>query len=373
MNVLFIGSNLSVQGEVFSYELSKQCDKKGLSYSKYPISSQELEDIQERLLARTEDIYVYDYTSFEEVEQKAFVSMLLEVSEAKNNYTIIYAPMPEGAKFINTLKAAGFTKIISEIEDRTLIKNQIEEFITAPKSVTSVSVASEILDNREMIGEDYKKIVEPVTDLSNAKITVRIAVCGVIERVGTTAVAIQLCKTLNLSKSNSAGYIEVKGNYIDNLSSYYYCNEIDGGVKYGGVSLYKDISKVKTEGFDYLVYDYGKIDKTNEMAILDKDIVIVVGKTGPSEIHAFTPAIEMTINSPVVNYVFYDAPKNKDDRSELLSMMTSAQNRTFFVEHISDPFSLDHSNKNALIRIVQGTSIDDKEYKKKRLIDRLFA
>ena len=367
MSILYIGQN-----EGLFYLIMKYSEKKGIAFSKMPIQGKKISQIKDALIFRSEAVFIYDYSAFEHEEQKDFVSMLLDISNAKNNDAIIYCPMASGTKLVTSLKGVGFTKIITDSDEDNL-RTSLEKYLEAPKSKTSRIEMEAIAQNREDIAKSFSTGSFSQKVLSNDN-TVKIAVCGVLPRIGTTAVSLQIVKTLNLKRVDSCGYIDVQGDYFNNLTKYYYTEPIDKGIRYGEINLYQDVIRLKNEGYDYLVYDYGIIDEDiNLMSILDKDIVVVVGQAGPSEIGSFTNAMSLTKDSPVVAYGFYNAPQSKEDRKEILNSMSGYEEKTFFFEHVVDPFILEPLNRNAVTSLINKMSSVEVEKKKSRLLDRIFA
>lgn len=368
MNILFVGVN-----DTLFYLVMQYTENSGDFLTRLQIGNKDLKEIREELLLRNDDVIVYDYEAFEKFNQKEFIATLIAVSEAKRNDTIIYSAMGSDTKFVNSLKGVGFTKILTTNNEPEL-RISLENALKAPKTKTSEEEMEKIAQNREDVALQYGGIRSQMFDAAtNQEGTVKIAVAGCLQRIGTTAVALQFCKTLNLQKQNSCGYIDVNGRYLTNLSRFYFTEPIENGIKYGDVSLYKDVISLKTEGFDYLVYDFGELTDENIMSILDKDIVVIVGQAGPSEIEAYTPIMSKTKNSPVVNYVFYNAPKSKEDREEIYRSMGDFKDRTFLLEHVSDPFILDSNNRTVINNILNQVNESLGQKKKARFIDRLFS
>lgn len=389
MNLQFYGNDTRA-----TFGLTKIADSLDFDFSFEQNFS--LSELREDALNSDVDFIVVDYNFYNEYPEEEFCSVMYDIASVKRTTIIFFMPgYSENSHVVTSLKSIGFDKFfLDETKNFTTIQTSLKEFIQSPGNFIENNKPDfsqeELITNREnynkeiisqnqglLNAEKEQSKTNEFELLNDANNVIKVAVCGILPRVGTTRVALQLCKTANYFNEGSAAYIEVKGKYLTNLCNYYEITRLKPvGIMFENVSMYKisDIPKITKKGYSVMVYDFGVINEDNVISILDKDIVVIVGASGPSEIAAFTPAIKLTMESSVVNYVFYDVPKAQEERASIIELMGCVKDRTLFVEHISDPFNLNMENLKIYKKILSTKGdINVQDIKKRKTLSRAFG
>ena len=384
MNITVYGTNADI-----SYIVGQLASKEGFSYEIEP--DLDLDDLKESLIETNDDAVIIDYSSYNEYEEEDFVSAIYDICNSRKLNIIFFMPgYDEDSKIVTSLNALGLDRIITEKNKYPVISNEVINYLNEPVKIIQSDESEKIIESREeqkekIISENkglkyQEEISNSIKDneiLRKADKVIKIAVCGVLPRIGTTRIAIQLCKTANYYNEGSAAYIEVSGNYLNNLCEYFETTKMNNaGILFENLSMYKahELPSITKKGYSILVYDFGVLSYDNLTSILDKDVVVVVGMSGPSEIAAYTPAIKMTLDSSVVNYVFYDTPKNKEERNSLLDQMGRRKDSTIFIEHISDPYLLEMTNLDEYKKILETKQdVNVQDARKRKKLSRLYG
>lgn len=206
----------------------------------------------------------------------------------------------------------------------------------------------------------------------------KVAVVGVMNRIGTTTVAIQLVKYINQIEERSGAYLECnESGYVQALRNVYDVENEDENlskVTFNNVDLYSNPRKVGDifqQGYNFLIYDYGSLsNNTIPNSIYDKDIIIVVGGGEPDEVNALTETIR-NIEQKNVFYIFNFVPKY--DQEEIMALMLDAKLKTFFLEYTPDRFVYNPKHKLAFNSILNSDyEVKDVTNGKNKRLGRLF-
>lgn len=240
--------------------------------------------------------------------------------------------------------ASGYLKKSSIIVE--LVESGVNYFILA-------SVLSEMKDqllkcmngfydaNGIELLDEVKKEVDAVEEHRNMDFK-SIAVAGVSKRIGSTTVAVQLIKFIQMM-GKTACYIQMNGSdYVKCMKEWFIVEENDelGRVTYQNVEHYYKLGNIKEilkQGYDFYVYDYGTYLDTNfnKVSFLEKDIQILVAGTDPMEMSDTVKIIRSAFYDSV-NYVFNFT--SEADQKEVLEMMEEKAEHTFFTTYIPDKY-----------------------------------
>lgn len=373
------------------------------------------------LIKKADRIYIIDITSFSD-DEETMVTEIDRLCRACNADIIIDAPLiDEDSKILTSLRALGYIKIITERENQSKIKNELQKYMLMPK-VSSTDINESIVNNRESIYEamimknpalakiesdkereedvkqgnmdfieeldfispsslgntkDFKEnkekqeIPEKISDsLENilssdpeveveepkvrnisiksfsANITnvVKIAVVGVMPRIGATTISIQMVKFLNDIEEKSAAYLQRNNSsFIEDIKDYYNIedNKKESKVSFQNIDIFYNPSKVQDiimQGYRYIVYDYGNlssISRSEKNSIFEKDIILLIGGCEPEEIAKTTEALH-DFNQKNVFYLFNFVPQK--DEMEILDQMEDSSSKTFFIPYCPDRY-----------------------------------
>ncbi len=151
--MVYIGNN-----EIAAFAIKKICGSINQQYDEISMEGSlfYLKDLSETLIERAEQLYIFDVTAFSDSEE-TIVAEIDKLHRAANADIIIYAPgMSENSHILVSLAALGFTKIITEEENRTLLEAKFRTFIFSEKTSQADS-KEELIENRESF---YQKMCE---------------------------------------------------------------------------------------------------------------------------------------------------------------------------------------------------------------------
>ena len=187
---------------------------------------------------------------------------------------------------------------------------------------------------------EKKETAKPISD-SGIK---SIAVAGCCHRIGTTTQAIQICKYL-LSKGKNPCYITV----CEDKAAAWRAplglevtkdDEAYSRTRIFNVDMYDDpnmIAKIKSLGYDYLVYDFGSIGDENfsTSQYLEKDIRIIVSGVKPGEIDGMRKVYDSLLSDSTY-YIFSFV--SDDTKDSILELQGKLAEKTKFAIYAPDPF-----------------------------------
>ncbi len=419
--MIYIGNN-----EIAAFAIKKICSSISQQYDEISKGSGLfcLEDLSETLIERAEQLYIFDITAFSDSEE-TIVAKIDKLHRAVNADIIIYAPgMSENSHILVSLAALGFTKIITEEANRTLLEAKLRTFIFSEKTSQADS-KEELIENRESFyqkmceenrtfaqidqaerqmrdtghfdddllegfiapslqgkeppmhkclhednektkgknsafpqmpptGNDFPKHQRPAIKRQNG--IIKIAVVGSMKRIGTTTVAMQFTKFLNLDEEQSACYLE------HNSTGYVSCmrqrTELDkddpamGKISLDNVDLFykpKKIADIMQQGYRYVVYDYGDFHSCDETSLLDKDIIILVGGFEADEMDFMTDALK-ELDAKNIFYVFNFVDWR--DREEVTGMMEYHAAKTYFLDYCPSRYTYNPKHEEIFLGII---------------------
>ena len=359
MKVMYIGHSRNL------YNLNIYVRKHGQELKTAVGDSFSLSDIKEDILSFEPEIIFADVLVFTETEDE-ICEILGTIKIALNcRIAVIAAGRSMENKMIRSFAAAGFKyfvlseslgKQMKEIEcvfeGHQTLTDEAAEKITSAREEKVQRVFSEVPESRAAAAVTDKK---------------KIAVVGIMGRIGTTTACLQLVKHL-MQQGKKACYIERnQTGFIDSLLSCF-----DGVTLAGDKACYQNtdlymaggINAAISEDYEYYIYDYGSLQSADIMSILEKDLIVIVCGSSPSEIAALTDCYKLMYKYDEPFYLFNLA--HQSERAEILSLQSSKKDKTAFMEYCPDPFLYSSDNSKAFDFILQGSKAKKSEVKRKR-------
>ena len=170
-----------------------------------------------------------------------------------------------------------------------------------------------------------------------------INIAGVMPRIGTTTVALQLIYFLGIA-GYTAAYVEINGqDYIWAITKTYRTGthmDKDGTVSFHGIDLYRKerLSELVSGGspYDYIICDYGNL-RLNKFCMNDFvkcGAMLLVAGFKPNEVF-FT---EMALREPALQDAIYILSFSRaEDRADILKLMRHQAAQTVFAPYMPDP------------------------------------
>ena len=215
--------------------------------------------------------------------------------------------------------------------------------------------------------EEKKEVVKPASDAGIKSI----AVAGCCHRIGTTTQAIQICKYLLLKGKNpcyialcdekAAEWRPILGLEVTRDDEAYSRTRI------ADVDMYDDpnmIAKIKSLGYDYLVYDFGSIRDPNfsTMQFLEKDIRIIVAGVKPAEITAMKKVYDSMLSDSTY-YIFSFI--SDDTKDSVLELQGKQAEKTEFAVYTPDPFVFTNKSISIYQNIINAEGKPKKEKRRR--------
>lgn len=199
--------------------------------------------------------------------------------------------------------------------------------------------------------EDAERYVLDETAESSAKEakdkTLRIGVCGLIHRCGTTTFALQLAAWLG-RQGKTACVIEANDHgHLATVRKYYEVTETtDGGVCCDGVSYYEARipSFRPSRSYDVLIYDYGMLEEVAIEQLARCDLPCVIAGAKPWEAYWLPLLFDQEKKLPALRFVFTFVPS--EEQGGIRDMMGKHGSRTHFSAYA--PGLFDDASNNRL-------------------------
>lgn len=342
--ILFVGS------EDRSFFLKETAKMKNMAIS-YVESSPSIELQLEDILNRSADYLVIDIEQY--VTQADDVAEKIEsIKRAKNCDVIIYAP--------------GYDRESRIV--RALVRHEIRYFIFSANQADARTEFERCLNGYYI---DFSVPEEEIDTKTEGKDLVgrRIGVTGVCRRIGTTTVAVQIVKYLQM-KGYKACYIEVNetGFVLDHGRNFISVHdEYLGRVTYEHVDMFykqENLQEILKQEYDYFVFDYGAYSEKgfNKTSFLEKDIRIFVAGSKASEMKYTQGVLQNEYYTDVLYLFNFISEREKPD---LLEYMEEKADVTYFTVYSPDQF--EYVNNPDWDKILPVKEIRTKPEKKKKL------
>lgn len=334
-----------------------------------------IENLKEQIISTAGQTVVIDLTDIESSED-VVTETIDHIRLALNCSVIIFCPgFEEYSRQIASLQAIGITNYIYEGKRLGVIKESLTEFLTNTSNMP-IKTNEAIIQNREKLQSQIFGTHSQENSSIFGQPIRKIGVVGCMSRIGTTTMALQLVKHLNLQAESSACYIQMQPGYVEAIRHFYTVDELSDSVIFNSLQLYDhpaatpDILKA---GYTNLIYDYGSIDTADTTSLLERDIIVAVGGTGPDELSRFPKLIQLLDKNPVTNYVLNFVADA--DRTSVLKLMRNKADQSYFLEFTPDPFvyNVKHTNSFEAIMKTQlplSQQQMDKNKPRKRLFGR---
>lgn len=212
--------------------------------------------------------------------------------------------------------------------------------------VRSEAVSKEIESGSDFLREETKKLIT-------------VGVCGCIERIGTTTLALQLAKHFSLEGRRVAYLERNKSGFIEASKTAYKCEEDEalGKVSFDDVDMFYDLSLIKriiADGYDCLVYDYGVSTNENIVSILEQDEVFICCGLKNKELSGTYEVLRRFLHSDgSINYCFNFVHQSLQPQT--LSMMGKKAEKTMFLSYTPEMLILEGENHKSFEKILSQT------------------
>ncbi len=372
MKLIYVGNN-----EYGRYVAEDLCSEKGITFETVPFDNGQphlLKLLEEKIIRAAGQVVMVDLSDIESSEEEV-TEVIDHIRLAANCNMIIFCPgFDLNSRQIASLEAIGIIHFIFEGKRLGAIRTALQSALETPANSTS---NEQIIQNREILYDQIlgSRTISPgiSSPLSFSNPVKKIGVVGCMSRIGTTTTALQLVKYLNLQSESSACYVQMQPGYVENIRHFYNVEDAADSVIFNNIRLYQHpatVSDILKAGYTYLVYDYSSIDQADIVSLVERDIIIAVGGTGPDELSQFPKLIELLHGNPITNYIFNFV--SDADRQAVLSMMQDKADRSHFLEFTPDPFVY-NIRHNDLFHAVMQTQLPvsaeqmDKNKPRKRL------
>lgn len=359
MRVMYIGSSRNL------YNVEQYCKKNVFDMKSAVNDSINLADMKNEILAYGPQVLFADILSFSENERH-ICEMLEAIQLAINcRVAIIAADRSMGHKMISGFVSSGFRYFV--FASSLGIQTKEIEDVFAGKATLTEDEAEKIIAARE---ENVQKIFSrlPESETENAMTDKKkIAVTGIMGRIGTTTTALQLVKHL-MQQGHSACYIERNDTgFISDLTAAFDGAYISGEkIVYQNTDMYSayGISDAISADYEYYVYDYGQIRTADIMSILEKDSIMIVCGSSPSELAALTDTYKLMYRYDDPFYIFNLT--HTAERDEIRQLQSGKRDKTAFLAYCPDPFLYCSDNGSTFDLVLNGSKTKKSEIKRKR-------
>lgn len=347
--MIFVGSK---EKGYFAEEISEKIDSAFFYVDSHAHISAQVNMILEH---GKQDYTIFDIEQYID-EADVIADYVTKICNANNSKPIILASgyLRESAIIVelakNEVKYFILASVLSDMKDQLL--KCINGFYDANgiEFVDEMKKDAEAAEERQKI--DYKTI----------------AVAGASKRVGTTTVAVQLIRFIQLM-GKKACYIQMNSSdYIKSMKEWFVIEEDEeiGNVIYENVDHYyklNNIREIMSKGYDYYIYDYGAYFDTdfNKVSFLERDVQIFVAGTDPSEMSDTVKIIRSSFYDSA-NYIYNFTPDA--DQKEVLDMMEEKSAHTYFMTYIPDKYVYVPNNCYSSILAIMNNSVPEERERK---------
>lgn len=353
MNILYVGNE--IKGS-FVNEISR---KDTVSYTGSYNRVAEYEDV---IFANSYDVILFDVDNLidESLIIKEYITRVWKVKKSK--IIIVASGYSYRSELIMILLAEGLKNYIFG----TNLATQYEEYEKCLSGYFEKNIDE--LVNAE-IEEEKINAAAVNTQVKS------IGIAGVMSRIGTTTVCLQLAKYIQ-HKGNRVAYVEINdGEYIDSCERLYadvVKSKDSSYITYNKINLYpaSRMDEVLKGQYDYIICDYGDINSPsfNKVSLMEKDLKIFVAGSKPNEFEAIQSVLQSTAYSSA-KFVFNFVPEA--DKSDLKEMMCEKAEDTIFTIYTPDPFDYIHNSEFEKILPIEDQAIESEKAKEKRFLFRL--
>ncbi len=276
------------------------------------------------LLKQEADYLVFDIEQYLDAAPD-LAAEIDRITRAKSWETVIYAPgYDRQSRIVQELQFHGIRYFIysgNNAEAREELECALSGYYVEPEK------------------ESMEQIRKREETVSGGK---KIGIAGACRRMGTTTLAIQLVKYLQLNgykacylEVNDTGFVQQHEQTFNVVHDSYL-----GKVTFADVEMYyrqENLPAVLKQDYDYYVYDFGTYMDTdfNKTSFLEKDARIFVMGSKASEM-PYSKEILRNEYYRDVSYVFNFI--SEKEKSELLEFMEEKAGQTYFMPYAPDQF-----------------------------------
>ena len=353
--------------------IEEYCIEKNISLVARFINEYNLENFMQTELRNLNyvDYLILDLKSIEKLTpEDEIISKITLIRKMYNLRVIIIA---EGYKQGNILLGKIFNLGIYNIITATnnvIFKDELEKVFSEEGMTFGNSIKYKIDNNLIAINQTTKLVKE---NFIKVKQTVSIGIVGTEKHIGTTTVAINLCKYLSELTDIKACYIENNNhNSIINIAETkeaLYSNEFSK-ITYNGIDMFlkpKNMSDILSNNYNFYIYDYGALNEITEeekMSFLTRDLKIVVSGNKIWEIPNLLNCFQI-IGEDINTYLLFNFVTESEKEKFRLSLGDYWKERATFSEYITDPFVVGNRYfyENILKPYLINTDITEKKKK----------
>lgn len=335
MDVLYIGSKDA------GYEINIYCRKNKFHYDLQNEDAFSIKDNTAKLLSIAPKFLFIEIESITD-EIDSIIDSLEKISKAVySNVVIVAIGYDITMRIIKQLIAGGIRNFIFE-ENLTRQYKEIESIMQGESSLSEEECQKIVSSMENKITDILSAIPEVDNQTKHIAKKIKIAVVGCRDRIGTTTVALQLAKYLQLKtlkpcyiERNNTKFLKTFAEFIEGSSE----DKSTGKITYDGLDLFyklEIINKVLSDAYEYYIYDYGSIAKADSLSLLEQDIIISVCGNFPSEVSSSDLLYERLENHNCVFYIFNYVSAH--DYDNIYEYQRDKRDRTFFFVNCPDPF-----------------------------------
>lgn len=321
------------------------------------------------------DYLIIDIRAIEKMtNEDEIISKITLIRKMYNLRIIIIAEgYNQGNILLGKIFNLGIYNIITATND-IAFKEELEKTLSDEGMSFGNSIKYKVDNQLVAVNQTTKLIKE---NYIKVKQTVSIGVLGTEKHIGTTTVAINLCKYLSELTNIKACYIENNNHnsiisLTDNKEAIYFEN-IER-INYKGIDLFlkpKNMADILSSNYNFYIYDYGALNELTEeekMSFLTRDLKIIVSGNKLWEIPNLISCFQM-IGEDINTYLVFNFAKESEKENFRMSLGEYWKERMTYSEQVTDPFIV--GNKYFFETILKPYLINT-EIKRKKNVLNLF-
>jgi len=241
-----------------------------------------------------------------------------------------------GSPLISRLLSIGVYDILADIDEESLEKSLATGFTRDEASALWRPAPPEALATHTApaIGNDYVAN----KDFKKHKPYITIAICAAEAHMGATHQALLMAKFLS-SAGFRVCYLEAgKRRKIVCLADIYpiNANEKTRLIQFEGIDMYFDIiiNQILDMGYDFYIFDFGRLEEMDAQAFMSKDMRFVVAGTKAWEMPSYSHVLNMPGAERSFSFIVNFAPPR--EMAMIQNMM--GEFRLYFSEYVPYPF-----------------------------------
>ena len=336
--ILYIGDT----GTSFIFQrIAEQANAELVPYSAITATKDQIID---KALSESFEMIILNAPECYDVKSEtiSIIETILNSVNTNNTKVVLMAP---GYDSKSHLVVAAAQKGVRYFIISKSASDMIEEFKTAKAGISNIPIDVYQIQN-PTIKEEFVSAAEKFS-------SVEIAVGGVMPRIGTTTIAIQLIKFLH-SEGKTACYVDLSNtDYMELATNYYDTEKHEKDLhkfNLAGVDIYTNVTQeilyqIHVRNYNFIIYDTGSLLKNNVNTsdFLRKSIKLLCTGNKPNENKALNN-VANTLYNTKINYIYSFVPDDEieDIRDELKKWFGCT---CYFAPYIPDAFSLNNESR----------------------------